>query len=179
MATRIRLARRGRKKAARFEIVAADSRAPRDGKFIEKIGTYNPQTVPATIVIDDEKALKWLMVGAQPSETVRRMLQYKGLMFRKHLQLGVNKGAITQETADEKMAAWREAKDQKIANRISKLSDDKQKAAKERMAAEAKVKEARAEAIRKKQEDAAKANEPAAEASEETSAEENTENAGE
>ena len=72
MATRIRLARRGRKKAARFEIVVADSRAPRDGKFIDKIGTYNPQTVPATIVIDDEKAIKWLMAGAQPSETVSR-----------------------------------------------------------------------------------------------------------
>lgn len=179
MATRIRLARRGRKKAARFEIVIADSRAPRDGKFIEKIGTYNPQTVPATIVIDDEKAIKWLMVGAQPSETVRRMLHYKGLMFRKHLQLGVNKGAITQEAADEKMAAWREAKDQKIESRISKLSTDKQQAAKDRMAAEAKVKEARTEAIRKKQEEAAKANEPAAEASEEASTEETTENAGE
>lgn len=178
MATRIRLARRGRKKAARFEIVVADSRAPRDGKFIEKIGTYNPQTVPATIVIDDEKAIKWLMVGAQPSETVRRMLHYKGLMFRKHLQLGVNKGAITQEVADERMAAWRDAKDQKIANRISKLSEDKQKAAKERMAAEAKVKEARSEAIRKKQEEAAKANEPVASETEEAS-EETTENAGE
>jgi len=182
MATRIRLARRGRKKAARFEIVIADSRAPRDGKFIEKIGTYNPQTVPATIVIDDEKAMKWLMVGAQPSETVRRMLHYKGLMFRKHHQLGVNKGAITQEAADEKMAAWREAKDQKIESRISKLSSDKQQAAKDRMTAEAKVKEARTEAIRKKQEEAAKANEPAAEASEEApeaSTEETTENAGE
>ncbi len=182
MATRIRLARRGRKKAARFEIVIADSRAPRDGKFIEKIGTYNPQTVPATIVIDDEKAIKWLMVGAQPSETVRRMLHYKGLMFRKHLQLGVNKGAITQESADEKMTAWREAKDQKIETRISKLSGDKQQAAKDRMAAELKVKEARTEAIRKKQEDAAKANEPAPEASEEApeaSTEETTENAGE
>jgi small subunit ribosomal protein S16 len=174
MATRIRLARRGRKKAARFEIVIADSRAPRDGKFIEKIGTYNPQTVPATIVIDDEKAMHWLMVGAQPSETVRRMLHYKGLMFRKHLQLGVNKGAITQESADQKMADWRGAKDQKIETRISKLSGDKQQAAKDRMVAEAKVKEARTNAIRKKQEDAAKANEPAAPATEET-----TENAGE
>ncbi len=132
--------------------------------------------------------MKWLMVGAQPSETVRRMLHYKGLMFRKHLQLGVNKGAITQESADEKMAAWREAKDQKIETRISKLSGDKQQAAKDRMAAEAKVKEARTEAIRKKQEDATKANEPAPEASEEApeaseeapeaSAEETTENAG-
>lgn len=177
MATRIRLARRGRKKAARFEIVIADSRAPRDGKFIDKIGTYNPQTVPATIVIDDEKAIKWLMVGAQPSETVRRMLHYKGLMFRKHLQLGVNKGAITQESADAKMAGWKEAKDQKIETRISKLSTDKQQAAKDRMAAEAKVKEARTEAIRKKQEDAAKANEPVAET--EASAEETTENEGE
>lgn len=177
MATRIRLARRGRKKAARFEIVIADSRAPRDGKFIDKIGTYNPQTVPATIVIDDEKAIKWLMVGAQPSETVRRMLHYKGLMFRKHLQLGVNKGAITQESADAKMAGWKEAKDQKIETRISKLSTDKQQAAKDRMAAEAKVKEARTEAIRKKQEDAAKANEPVVET--EASAEETTEDAGE
>jgi len=174
MATRIRLARRGRKKAARFEIVIADSRAPRDGKFIDKIGTYNPQTVPATIVIDDEKAIKWLMVGAQPSETVRRMLHYKGLMFRKHLQLGVNKGAITQETADGKMTDWKDAKDQKIEGRISKLSTDKQQAAKDRMAAEAKVKEARTDAIRKKKEDAAKPAQTSEEANEET-----TENAGE
>ncbi len=174
MATRIRLARRGRKKAARFEIVIADSRAPRDGKFIDKIGTYNPQTVPATIVIDEEKAIKWLMVGAQPSETVRRMLHYKGLMFRKHLQLGVNKGAITQETADGKMTAWKDAKDQKIEGRISKLSTDKQQAAKDRMAAEAKVKDARTEAIRQKKEDAAKPAQVSEEATEETS-----ENAGE
>lgn len=171
MATRIRLARRGRKKAARFEIVIADSRAPRDGKFIDKIGTYNPQTVPATIVIDEEKAIKWLMVGAQPSETVRRMLHYKGLMFRKHLQLGVNKGAITQETADGKMNSWKEAKDQKIEGRISKLSTDKQQAAKDRMAAEAKVKEARTEAIRQKKEDAAKPAQVSEEATEENAGE--------
>jgi small subunit ribosomal protein S16 len=111
MAVKIRLARRGRKKLARFDVVVTDSRSPRDGRFIEKIGTYNPLTNPATIELSDEKAFEWLMKGAQPSEVVKAMLSYRGVMMRKHLQIGVIKGAITQETADKKLADWKQEKD--------------------------------------------------------------------
>src|SRR3954470_15064970 len=97
MAVKIRLARRGRKKLARFDVVVTDSRSPRDGRFIEKIGTYNPITNPATIELNDEKAFEWLMKGAQPSDVVKAMLSYRGVMMRKHLQIGVVKGAINQE----------------------------------------------------------------------------------
>jgi len=95
MAVKIRLARRGRKKLAMFDVIVADSRSPRDGKFIEKIGTYNPLTNPANINLDDQKAFDWLMKGAQPSDTVKRMLSYRGVMLKKHLQIGVVKGALT------------------------------------------------------------------------------------
>ncbi|HET9053086.1 MAG TPA: 30S ribosomal protein S16, partial [Cyclobacteriaceae bacterium] len=91
MAVKIRLARRGRKKLAMYDVVVADARSPRDGRFIEKIGTYNPLTVPATIVLNDEKAFKWLMNGAQPSDTVKAVLSYRGIMLKKHLQIGVIK----------------------------------------------------------------------------------------
>ena len=102
MAVKIRLARRGRKARAMYDVVVADARAPRDGRFIEKIGIYNPNTNPALIDIDEDKAFKWVMDGAQPTDTVRAMLSYRGVMMRKHLQVGVTKGAITQEQADEK-----------------------------------------------------------------------------
>ncbi|MDZ7649295.1 MAG: 30S ribosomal protein S16 [Cytophagales bacterium] len=111
MAVKIRLARRGRKKLALYDVVVADARSPRDGKFIEKIGTYNPATVPASIVLDDAKAFDWLMKGAQPSDTVRAMLSYRGVMLKRHLQIGVGKGAITQEQADAKLAEWVKTKD--------------------------------------------------------------------
>lgn len=114
MAVKLRLQRRGRSKAPFYHIVAADSRSPRDGRFIEKIGTYNPLTVPATIELNNDRALYWMMTGAQPSDTVRAILSYKGIMLRKHLQMGVAKGAITQEQADEKLAAWVADKDNKV-----------------------------------------------------------------
>ena len=110
MAVKIRLARRGRKKLARYDVVVADARSPRDGKFIEKIGTYDPLTVPATIKINEERAFEWLMNGAQPSDTVKAMLSYHGVMMKKHLQIGVVKGAVTQEVADQKLAEWKKAK---------------------------------------------------------------------
>jgi len=150
MAVKIRLARRGRKKLARYDVVVADARAPRDGKFIEKIGTYDPLTVPATIVINDDKAFKWLMNGAQPSDTVKAMLSLHGVMLRRHLQIGVVKGAITQEIADSKLADWKKAKEEKTQSRRDNLSKGKHDAAKARKEAETKIKEARAEAIRKK-----------------------------
>jgi len=162
MAVKIRLARRGRKKLALYDVVVADARSPRDGKFIEKIGTYNPATNPASIILDDNKAFSWLMKGAQPTDTVKAMLSHHGVMLKKHLQIGVIKGAITQEQADGKLAEWVKAKEAKIQSKIDNLSKSKQDAAKARKAAETKVKEARAEAIRKKAEVAAAA--PVAEA---------------
>lgn len=166
---KIRLARRGRKKYPLYDIVAADIRAPRDGRFIEKLGNYNPNTVPATIVLDDDKAVKWLLNGAKPTDTVRAILSYRGVMLRKHLQVGVLKGAITQEQADAKFQEWKDAKESKIGERVEKLSQEKADKAKEKLEAEKKVKEARSEALRKKLEDAAK--EAAAEANTEEEAE--------
>jgi len=154
---KIRLARRGRKKLAMFDVVVADARSPRDGKFIEKIGTYNPQTVPASIELADERAFHWLMNGAQPSDTIRAVLSYRGIMYKKHLQIGVNKGALTQDQADSKLADWMKAKQAKIQDKIDSLSKDKTDKAKARKEAESKVREARAEAIRKKSEVAAAA----------------------
>lgn len=174
MAVKIRLARRGRKKLAKYDVVVADARSPRDGKFIEKIGTYNPLTVPATIELNDEKAFQWLMNGAQPSDTVKAMLSYRGVMLRKHLQIGVVKGAVTQEQADAKLAAWVKEKEAKIQTKRDSVSKSKMDLAKARKDAETKVKEARAEAIRKKAEVAAAA--PVAEApAEGGAAAENTE----
>ncbi len=154
---KIRLARRGRKKLAMFDVVVADARSPRDGKFIEKIGTYNPQTVPASIELLDDRAFHWLMNGAQPSDTIRAVLSYRGIMFRKHLQIGVNKGALTQEQADAKLADWLKAKQAAIQAKIDGVAKVKADKAKSRKEAESKVREARAEAIRKKAEVAAAA----------------------
>lgn len=157
MAVKIRLARRGRKKLAKFDVVVADSRSPRDGKFIEKLGTYDPLTIPATIKLDEDRAFSWLMNGAQPSDTVRAMLSYRGVMLKRHLQIGVVKGAISQEQADQKLAEWKAQKEQKIQSKVENVSKTKQDAAKARKEAESKIREARAEAIRKKAEVAAAA----------------------
>lgn len=151
MAVKIRLARRGRKKLAMYDVVVADARAPRDGRFIEKIGTYNPLTVPAAIVLDNEKAFQWLMNGAQPTDTVKEMLSNRGILLRKHLQIGVVKGAITQEAADGKLADWLKAKEEKTQSKQENFAKSKAEAARARKAAETKVREARAEAIKKKQ----------------------------
>lgn len=151
MAVRIRLARRGRKKLAMYDIVVADARAPRDGRFIEKIGIYNPNTNPATIEVNSDRALQWLMNGAQPTDTARRILSYKGVLLRKHLQVGVNKGAITQEQAEARFQEWLKAKEAKIQAKVERLQSGKEADKKARLAAEAKIKEARAEAIRQKQ----------------------------
>jgi small subunit ribosomal protein S16 len=123
MATKIRLQRHGRKKRAFYHIVVADSRAPRDGRFIEKIGTYNPITNPATIELDVNKATQWLLNGAEPTDTARAILSYKGAAYKKHLQVGVNKGAISQEEADKKFAAWMDEKDAKVSAKKNGLAD--------------------------------------------------------
>lgn len=150
---RIRLARRGRKKLAIYDVVVADQKSPRDGRFIERVGTYNPNSNPASIELNEERALHWVMVGAQPSPTVKAMLSYRGILLKKHLQQGVLKGAITQEDADRKFDEWKAQKDAKITGKVDTLAAQKEAANKARLEAERKVSEARAEAIRKKQED--------------------------
>ncbi len=166
MAVKIRLARRGRKKRAMYDVVVADARAPRDGRFIEKIGTYNPNTDPASININNEKAFDWVMKGAQPTDTVKAMLSYRGVMYRKHLQIGVIKGALTQEQADAKLAEWVEAKEAKISGKVESLSKAQADAKKAKLEAETKVKEARAEALAAKQAEEEAANAPAEEEAE-------------
>lgn len=144
MPVKIRLQRHGKKANAFFHIVIADGRAPRDGKFIEKIGTYNPTTNPATINIDSDKALTWLNNGAQPTDTCRAILSYKGVMYKKHLQGGVIKGALTQEQADAKFEKWVADKETKITTKVSTLDNSKKDDYKNRMAAESIAKEAKA-----------------------------------
>ena len=111
MAVKIRLTRRGRKKLALYDIVVADARSSRDGKIIEKLGTFNPNRNPVIVTLNEEKALKWIMTGAQPTDTARKLLSIRGVMMKKHLQVGVNKGSITQEVADQKYAVWLETKE--------------------------------------------------------------------
>ena len=142
MATKIRLQRRGRKKRAFFQIVVADSRAPRDGRYIENIGSYNPMTNPATITLNVERATEWVMTGAEPTYTAGAILRYKGVMYKKHLQVGVNKGAITQEAADQKFATWVEEKEGKIDAKKVSLADAKSTAAESAFKAETAKKEA-------------------------------------
>ncbi len=163
MAVKIRLARHGKKNFAFFHIVVADSRAPRDGRFIERIGSYNPNTNPATIELDNEKALTWLNNGAQPSDTCRRILSYKGVLLKKHLLEGVKKGALTQEAADAKWGAWMTEKESKVSTKKSELAQNSRSAKKSAIEAEAKVNVARAEEIaKKKREEAEKAAKEAA-----------------
>ena len=150
MAVKIRLARRGRKALALYDVVVSDSRSPRDGRFIEKLGYYNPNTHPATVVLNQEKAVEWLLKGAQPTDTAKSLLSHQGLMFKKHLQVGVNKGAITQETADARFSEWVAGKEKASSANAADLAKAKADAKKLAFAAEVKVKEARAEAIRLK-----------------------------
>ncbi|MCC8088127.1 MAG: 30S ribosomal protein S16 [Rikenellaceae bacterium] len=147
MPVKIRLARHGKKGYAFYHIVVADSRAPRDGKFIEKIGTYNPNTNPATIDLQFEKALSWLQNGAQPTDTCRAILSYKGVLYKKHLLGGVKKGAFSAEEADDRFNKWMLAKDGIISTKVNKLADADAAEKAARLAAEAKVKEEREKAI--------------------------------
>jgi len=162
MAVKIRLQRHGKKNFAFFHIVVADSRSPRDGRYIEQIGSYNPNTNPATIVLDSEKALAWLNVGAEPSLVCRRILSYEGVLLRKHLNGGVAKGALTQEQADAKWNDWKAQKDAKFDAKVGGIKNAAIEAKKAAKAAEAKVNEARAEAIAKKAEELAAAQAAAA-----------------
>ncbi|MFZ4632787.1 MAG: 30S ribosomal protein S16 [Saprospiraceae bacterium] len=121
----MRLQRKGRKQAPFYHIVIADARAPRDGRFIEKIGTYNPLTVPATIELNRELAFQWIMNGAQPTDTVRAILRYKGVYYQKHLHQGVAKGALTAEQAEVKLNAWLENKAQSIDKHMESVQEKK------------------------------------------------------
>jgi ribosomal protein S16 len=150
MAVKIRLQRRGKKGQPFYHIVIADARVARDGKFIDKIGSYNPLTIPATIELDVDKAMQWLKNGAQPTDTARAILSYKGVMLKRHLQIGVDKGAISQEVADNKYNAWVSEKEAKIAKIAEQKSNERKTAEKKAFDAEVAVNKQRAEAIAKK-----------------------------
>ena len=147
MATKIRLQRHGKKGKPFYYIVVADARAPRDGRFIERLGSYNPNTNPATIDINFDKTLDWVNSGAQPTDTCRAILSYKGVLYKKHLQGGLKKGALTEEQVEAKFAEWLDQKDGKITGKKTDLVSAKDAARKAALAAEAKKKEEKAAAI--------------------------------
>lgn len=147
MATKIRLARHGKKAYAYFHIVVADSRAPRDGRMIEKLGTYNPNTNPATIDLNFDSTLDWVMKGAQPTDTCRAILSYKGVMYKKHLLGGVSKGAFSEEEAEKRFQAWLSEKEGKVTGKIEDLKKKAEAETSSRMKAESDKKEAMAAEI--------------------------------
>lgn len=183
MATKIRLQRHGRKRYAFYPIVIADSRRPRDGKFIERIGSYNPNTNPATISLDFERALYWVGVGAQPTDTVRRILSHEGVLLKKHLLGGVKKGAFTEEEANRRFEAWKQSKEAQTNSKIEKLAGDKKQADSKRIEEEKAKNQAKAELVAQKKADIAaaeaakKAEEAAAAEAEQEAAEAATEEA--
>ena len=150
MATKIRLQRQGRKNYAFYPIVIADSRAPRDGRFIERIGSYNPNTNPATITLNFERALYWVNVGAEPTDTVRTILSQEGVLLMKHLQGGVKKGAFDEAEAERRFAAWKTKKQAAIDAEKTSMATKKEEAAKQRLADEQAKNKAKAEAVAKK-----------------------------
>ncbi len=150
MPTKIRLQRKGKKGQPFYHLVVADGRAPRDGKFIERLGTYNPMTQPSTITLNFERSLYWVQVGAQPTDTARSILSNKGVMLKHHLLKGVQKGALTEEQAEEKFQAWLKEKEDKIEqNMKDEMLSEKEKA-KIILEEERKINEARAAELAKK-----------------------------
>lgn len=143
MPAKIRLQRRGKKGRPFFHIVIADGRAPRDGKLIEKIGTYDPMTNPATIELDFERAMHWVTVGAQPTDTAKAILSYKGVLYKEHLLRGVQKGALTEDKVEILFKEWLAEKEAKIEAKAKGLVDSTREDLKKRLAAEAEVNEAR------------------------------------
>jgi small subunit ribosomal protein S16 len=150
MPVKIRLSRQGKKGYPFYHIVVADSRAPRDGRYIERLGVYNPNTNPATIEFDFDRALDWLQKGAQPTDTTRSILSGKGVLIKKHLLEGAKKGAFTVEVAEQKFESWLKEKESKIQSVKDQFVKATEQERKKRLDAEAKVKEARAEAVAKK-----------------------------
>jgi len=150
MATRIRLQRHGKKGKPFFHLVAADSRAKRDGKFIEKLGTYNPTANPAVIDINFDATLAWVQTGAEMSDTARAILSYKGVLYKNHLLNGVKKGALTAEQVEERFNQWLASKEAKIEGKISGLAKNAEKQKADRMAAEVAANAAKAAAVEAK-----------------------------
>lgn len=180
MPTRIRLQRKGKKGQPFYHVVVADGRAPRDGKFIERLGTYNPMTHPATIEIDFDRALYWVQVGAQPSDTARSILSREGVMLKHHLIKGIAKGALTEEQVEERFQAWKDGKKAKIEQVSKEKELTKKEQLKKRVEAERKVKEAReAELAKKRAKDSLEAEEVAEETAEEASEDQASEQASE
>jgi small subunit ribosomal protein S16 len=171
MPVRIRLARHGRKSRPFYYIVVADSRAPRDGKFIERIGSYNPVTNPATLELDFDKALDWVQKGALPSDTARNLLQQKGVMYKNHLLKGVKKGALNEEQAEQKFEDWISQKEDELDGVVQKLQDEQATDAKSRLAAETKIRESMAAELAKKRSDLVAAEEELEEAAPEVAEE--------
>jgi len=165
---KLRLRRQGRKGKPFYYIVAADARAPRDGRFIERIGSYNPNTNPATIDLNLDDAVRWLGNGAVPTDTCRAILSYKGVMYKHHLNKGVNKGALTQEQADEKFSTWLSEKESKVSAKIDSISKSAADSAAAAHKREEAVKLEREKAIAEKLAPEVEATEEAAEATEET-----------
>ncbi len=149
MPVRIRLQRRGRKRHAIYSIVVADGRAPRDGKYIEKIGQYNPNQNPAAIILDFDRTIYWLGVGAQPSDTCNNILQREGVLYKRHLLRGLKKGALTAEQVETQFSAWKAQKDAKVSASVNKLRDADKKLAESKFEAEKKVNETRLETFAK------------------------------
>jgi small subunit ribosomal protein S16 len=179
MSVKIRLQRHGKKGKPFYWVVAADARSKRDGKYLEKIGTYNPNTNPATIELDVDSAVRWLHNGAQPTDTAKAILSYKGALLKHHLDGGIRKGALTQEQADAKLATWLEAKGGKVDAKKDGLSTSKADVKAKAFAAEKKVNEDRVAAVKKAEADliaaTEAANAPEEVASEEPATEENNE----
>jgi small subunit ribosomal protein S16 len=157
MPAKIRLSRQGRKGRPFYHLVVADSRAPRDGRYIENLGMYNPLTNPATIEIDFDKALAWLQKGAQPTDTVRAILSYKGILMKNHLLNGVKKGAFSAEEAEVRFERWLKEKETKIEAKKESLLKSKEEQVKDKLEAESKARAAKAEEIAKKNAKAAAA----------------------
>jgi small subunit ribosomal protein S16 len=164
MPVKIRLSRQGRKRIPFYHVVVADSRAPRDGKYIERLGKYYPKTNPATIEIDFDRALYWLQTGAQPTDTCRSLLSDKGVLYKNHLLNGVKKNALTLEQVESKFQAWVNEKESKLQQQIEASKNTKESVKKQQLVAENKAREAKAAAIAKKN---AEANAKPAESTEE------------
>jgi len=187
MPVKIRLQRHGKKGKPFYWIVAADARAKRDGKFLEKLGIYNPNTNPATIDLDVEGSVKWLGNGAQPTETAKRLLSYKGVLLKHHLQGGVAKGALTQEEADKKFEAWLADKEKSVVSKVADLDKAKAEEKAKAIEAEKAVNEARekaaaealAAAVAEEEAEAATEEEATEAVAEEAAAEESAEEASE
>jgi len=157
MPVKIRLQRHGKKGKPFYWIVAADARSKRDGKYLEKLGTYNPNVKPAAIALDVDGAVKWLQNGAQPTDTARAILSYKGVLLKKHLAGGVLKGALTEEEAEQKFAAWSAEKEGKINAYKEGVVKDREAAKAKALAAETKINEERIAAVKEAEEAAIKA----------------------